>query len=81
MDLSILKEINKMSQPIKKITLDQYHAWKHEFIFDQLRDQRYGQSFCNYFDVTDNILHYSTMDQAHRYIIKTYIEHEEMVCA
>lgn len=35
-----------------------YLAWQHEFVFDALQGLRYGQSFCNRFDITDNILFY-----------------------
>lgn len=35
-----------------------YLAWRHEFVFDALQGLRYGQSFCNRFDITDNILFY-----------------------
>lgn len=35
-----------------------YLTWRHEFVFDALQGLRYGQSFCNRFDITDNILFY-----------------------
>ena len=35
-----------------------YVSWQHEFVFDALQGMRYGQSFCNRFDITDNILFY-----------------------
>jgi hypothetical protein len=33
-----------------------YEQWRQEFVFDALQGLRYGQSFCNRFDITDNIL-------------------------
>jgi hypothetical protein len=60
---------------IKRITQDQYQQWQRGFVFEALRHQRYGQSFCNHFDIQDNILYYaSTMADADRYIRETYIE-------
>jgi hypothetical protein len=35
-----------------------YEQWQQEFVFDALQGLRYGQSFCNRFDITDNILFY-----------------------
>ena len=40
------------------ISMDSYLAWKKEYAFDALRDLRYGQSFCNRFDVQDNRIYY-----------------------
>jgi hypothetical protein len=58
----------------QKISKKDYDQWARGFVFDGLRNQRYGQSFCNYFDITDNILFYAqTVDEADRYIQKTYI--------
>jgi hypothetical protein len=37
----------------------QYHEWRRQSVFDALKGLRYGQSFCNEFDVTDNILFYT----------------------
>jgi hypothetical protein len=35
------------------ITLEQYEEFKKYYVFDALRDIRYGQSFCNYFNIPD----------------------------
>lgn len=39
----------------KQCTIDraQYEAWSQHAILDALRGIKYGQSFCNYFDITD----------------------------
>ena len=40
------------------ITMDSYLAWQKEYTFDALQDLRYGQSFCNKFNVQDNRIYY-----------------------
>ncbi len=51
-----------------------YQQWRQESVFDMLRGVRYGQSFCNRFDITDNILFYERDHEwADAYIRKTYI--------
>ena len=51
-----------------------YQQWRQEVVFDMLRGVRYGQSFCNQFDITDNILFYEQDHEwADVYIRKTYI--------
>jgi hypothetical protein len=51
-----------------------YQQWRQEAVFDMLRGVRYGQSFCNRFDITDNILFYERDPEwADVYIRKTYI--------
>jgi hypothetical protein len=51
-----------------------YQQWRQEVVFDMLRGVRYGQSFCNRFDITDNILFYERDPEwADVYIRKTYI--------
>lgn len=62
------------SQPVR-ITMDRYDRWRRGFVFDGMRNLRYGQSFCNYFNITDNILFYcDTVSRAHDYIIANYIQ-------
>lgn len=56
------------------VKLADYQQWCQESVFDVLRGMRYGQSFCNTFDITDNILFYEpTPKWADEYIRKTYI--------
>jgi len=51
-----------------------YQQWRQEVVFDMLRGVRYGQSFCNRFDITDNILFYEQDHEwADVYIRKNYI--------
>jgi hypothetical protein len=58
-----------------KITDAEYQHWAAGYLFDGLRNVRYGQSFCNKFNVNDNILFYSNdVTTADQYIRKTYIK-------
>jgi hypothetical protein len=73
--VSELMQVSKGPVEPKKISREEYNQWARGFVFDGLRDQRYGQSFCNHFNIHDNILYYaSTVDQADRYIRETYVK-------
>lgn len=51
------------------ITTAEWHEWQQQVVLDILQGQRYGQSFCNYFGITDNILYYERSQvDADRYI-------------
>jgi hypothetical protein len=43
---------------IKSVSLEEYEQWQELYIWDAIQDQRYGQSFCNHFDITDHRLFY-----------------------
>ena len=52
-----------------------YEAWRLEFTFDGIRGLRYGQSFCNHFDITDYVLFYKMdWDSADQHIRTVYLE-------
>ena len=52
----------------------EYDAWRGEFVFDGIRGMRYGQSFCNYFDITDHVLFYKVdWASADQYIRSMYL--------
>jgi hypothetical protein len=52
----------------------EYDAWRNEFVFDGIRGLRYGQSFCNHFDITDHVLFYMLdWDRADQHIRKLYL--------
>jgi len=40
------------------VSLEEYEQWQELYIWDAIQDQRYGQSFCNHFDITDHRLYY-----------------------
>lgn len=53
----------------------EYDAWRDEFVFDGIRGMRYGQSFCNHFDITDYVLFYKLdWDSADQHIRTVYLE-------
>jgi hypothetical protein len=59
----------------KKITQAEFEAWERQASFDIMKGARYGQSFCNYFGLTDNILYYEfSWLNADAYIRKVYID-------
>ena len=63
---SLIKEPNT-GNTVFPISKQKYLEWAASFIFDGLRNQRYGQSFCNRFQSHDNILFYSrTVAEADR---------------
>jgi hypothetical protein len=38
----------------------EYDAWQRAFTFEGIRGLRYGQSFCNHFNITDYVLFYKS---------------------
>ncbi len=40
------------------ISLKDFEQWRKQFIWDALLNQRYGQSFCNYFGIQDHRIYY-----------------------
>ena len=57
-----------------QLPFDKYLQWKKEFTFHALQGQRYAQSFCNEFNISDNILFFDTdPERADAYIRKFYI--------
>jgi len=73
----ILEHLERGQDPAHRmITHQQYREWQRGYIFDGLRTVRYGQSFCNHFDISDNILFYNvllTTEEVDGYIRRTYI--------
>jgi hypothetical protein len=57
------------------ITQEEYDIWQKDVIWDALHGIRYGQSFCNRFGITDNLLYYNTwpQEQVDDYIKRQYI--------
>jgi hypothetical protein len=60
----------------KRITQEQFDIWQQDVIWDCLHGIRYGQSFCNTFGISDNLLYHTTWPPAEMddYIRKHYIE-------
>lgn len=42
------------------ISQDNYEQWQKQYSWDALTSQRYGQSFCNYFNITDYRIFHET---------------------
>jgi hypothetical protein len=58
----------------QELTAETYESWHRGFIFEAMKGQRYGQSFCNEFGITDNILFYERdQERARAYIQKHYL--------
>ena len=56
------------------LTPTNYKVWKRGYIFEGLKGIRFGQSFCNYFGVADNILFFERdAARAESYINKNYV--------
>lgn len=69
-------EFSEQSAKIRDpINQGDYEQWKHDYIWEALHGIRYGQSFCNHFDITDNILYHAPGDIAwcDKYIRKHYV--------
>jgi hypothetical protein len=45
-------------EEIKTVSIKEYKQWQELYTWDAIQDQRYGQSFCNHFDITDHRLFY-----------------------
>ena len=44
---------------IVTIQLKDYENWQKQYTWDALQNIRYGQSFCNQYNITDSRLYYS----------------------
>ena len=58
------------------ISLADFELWQKDVIWDALHGIRYGQSFCNRFGISDNLLYYTTWppEQLETYIRKHYVK-------
>jgi hypothetical protein len=70
-----LLAIDARAEQQNSVTEAAYEDWKREFTFEGIRGLRYGQSFCNHFDITDYVLYYK-MDwaSADQHIRTVYLE-------
>jgi len=66
---------NQRTKVPEPISLEDFELWQKDVIWDALHGIRYGQSFCNRFGITDNLLYYTTWppEQLDDYIRKTYL--------
>jgi hypothetical protein len=66
---------NQRTKVPKPISLEDFEIWQKDVIWDALHGIRYGQSFCNRFGISDNLLYYTTWppEQLEAYIRKHYL--------
>lgn len=68
---------NQRTTVPEPISLEDFELWQQDFTWDALHGIRYGQSFCNRFNISDNLLYYTAgwpPEQLEEYIKKHYIE-------
>lgn len=71
----MLTQLGSKQQRQSRIGLTEYRQWQKQFSFDALRSQRYGQSFCNYFNITDNRIFYdSDVARCDRLIFSEWVD-------
>ena len=66
---------DRTDNPSAPIALAEYEQWRESYTFLALQGQRYGQSFCNTFGITDYHLYYNTggIEWVDAYIRRTYL--------
>ena len=66
---------DKEGEPRNLITQEEFELWQKDVIWDCLHGLRYGQSFCNRFSISDNLLYYNTWpnEQTDDYIKRNYV--------
>jgi len=71
---------NKFERP--KFTKQQYNDWKRHYVLDALKGYRLGQSFCEYFGISNAspLYHFKSNSFCEQWISDNYIEHEKEVC-
>lgn len=76
-DAAFAAMIDDLTQPEsgitfrRRITAAEYKQWQKHYSWDALQNVRYGQSFCNYFNIGDNRLFYERNAERCRNLIKT----------
>ena len=63
-------------RPENPISPEDFDLWQKDVIWDALHGIRYGQSFCNRFGISNNLIYYSTWppEQLDEYIKKNYVK-------
>jgi hypothetical protein len=56
---NMVGELTRESRPSISISLTEYERWQKQYTWDALQSMRYGQSFCNQFDIHDSRLYYT----------------------
>ena len=53
----LVREVDRNQE--LKITRAKYQAWRKDYTWLGIQGQRYGQSFCNTFGITNHVLWYT----------------------
>jgi hypothetical protein len=71
-----LNIMQNTSTVCKNVTKKQYQQWRKAVVFDCCRGLTQGQSFCEYFNIRDNLLLYNVIHDTaiDSYIRDTYLE-------
>lgn len=57
------------------VSLKEYQQWRQSFIFEALRGESYGASFCKYFEIHDYILRFDKdVERCDEYIKRLYLD-------
>jgi hypothetical protein len=56
---NMVGELTRETHPQISISLTEYEHWQTQYTWDALQSMRYGQSFCNQFDIHDSRLYYT----------------------
>ena len=76
-DAAFAAMIDDLTQPDsgitfrRRITAAEFAQWQKHYSWDALQNVRYGQSFCNYFNIGDNRLFYERNAERCCNLIKT----------
>jgi hypothetical protein len=71
---ALMHDPERYPHPFRHISRAEYDDWRRYFVFDGLRDLSYGESFCKYFNIRDNVLRFSqTVSEADEYIERYYL--------
>jgi hypothetical protein len=67
---------NSDGEPRNLVSQEDFDLWQYDYTWDALHGIRYGQSFCNRFGITDNLLYYTAWptEQLDEYIKKHYVD-------
>tara|TARA_B110000503_G_scaffold57177_1_gene91525 strand:+ start:6268 stop:6510 length:243 start_codon:yes stop_codon:yes gene_type:complete len=73
---SVFSQLIDTSSSLSSVDYKDYQQWCKQYTFNALKTgNRYGQDFCDCFDITDYILYYCfDSDRADKHIKKYYIK-------
>lgn len=64
------------------VTEEQYNEWKKHYVIDALKGYRLGQSFCEYFYISNAspLYHFKSNSFCEQWIFDNYIKDEKEIC-